>query len=280
MQIAIGKVWLQKKGGIMVSKSDFSYNIEIKVTAAQIGINKWDWIFANGKSEARAKRLMKKHKFDVLPIKDDKGQFKEYYSTRIWNNYDGLNRNLIDSTTTIYYNTGLRELIKRFNKESRHYYFLTDYEEIVGLVSLANLSCQAVYNYLYYIISGIETSVSSFLQERVSQEFVISEFEKREGTDHYENAIRRFNADSQEHSFYDYLDFKDLALVINKFQKELRGDEKGLLNFYKKFESSYNDLRIKVMHPVRTLLTTHEAISQIDELLDDYSSIMNITNKK
>lgn len=259
----------------MLSKTDFNYNPEIKVTAAQIGINKWDWVCLENDKEEEAKNLMREHKFDVIPIINEKGQFSQYFSTRVWNNYDGLNLNTIDESSTIYYNTGLRELIKKLNKEKRHYYFLTDYEEVVGLVSYANLSCQAVYNYLYFIISGIETGVSALLQIRIDSELIIAEFEQRQEP-HYQTTLKRYREDNGEYPFYDYLDFKDLGLIINKFQNELKGKERALVSYYKKFESDYNELRKKVMHPVKTLLTTEKSIAQIDSLLDDYASIMEI----
>lgn len=268
-------------------KSEFKSSPHPRVTAAQIGINKLDWICLDSKYDEQARSLMSQNKFDILPIINEKGSFEQYYATRQWNDYTALNLNNIDLGSTIYYGTGIRDLIKRFHKEKRYFYFLSDYQEIVGLVSFANLSCQAVYNYLYYIISSIENGVSGFLQKRIDDQLILKLFEEKSSekslvdvkdTNHYQNTLNRYNRDNQEYSIYSYLDFKDLGLIITRNDKYLTGKEKKLKKYYAKFEGSYNDLRQKVMHPVKTLLTTPQSVAEIDELLDDYDSIMEIVS--
>ena len=154
-------------------QKQFQYDPSIDVTASQIGISKWNWTYIKSNDISEATTIMKKNRFDVLPIENADGLVTSYYSTVEWNNYDHLNISKILEAQTIYYRMSLKDLIKKFMDDKRHFYFLTDYSQILGLVSFVNLNCQLVYNYLFYLLSDIERSVSTLLKNHIHQDTVI-----------------------------------------------------------------------------------------------------------
>ena len=262
-------------------KKDFNYSPEISISASQIGISKWNWIYHDfNKTEEEALSIMKNNRFDVLPILESDGTYKNYYCTQEWNNYNNLNKLKIRDTSTIYYRLSFRDLIKKFKNDDKYYYFLTNYEEILGLVSYVNLNCQLVYNYLFYIISDIEKSISQILQENIPLNILIEEFSK--STDKHivellENYCKSKNENSDTNIFQQmYL--QTLGITIHKFHNTLPDNFKKLNKFSKKFNSNglYTEIRNKIMHPVRPILSNHESINKIDELLNDYDEIKQI----
>ena len=264
-------------------KNKFRYYPSIDVIASQIGISKWNWVDIKEHNEEKAKAIMRENRFDVLPITEKDKTVNYYYSTQEWNNYESLNKLPIDNAPKIYYQMSLRDLIRKFNKERNHYYyFLTDENEVLGLVSYVNLNSQLVYNYLFQVLSDIERSILNFLKNYISQEEIIREFSNSDNkhlielVKMFEEAIA-YNSDSD---IFQHLYLQDIGILLKKFENKLPNDKKKLLSFRKKFspENTYTILRNKVMHPVRPILTEPNTISKINELLDDYEIITTLVN--
>lgn len=252
----------------------------LDLTAAQIGINKWDWETISSEDEKMAKALMRQKKYDVLPILNSDGTITKYFSTKIWNNYNSLNLNDIQKANTIYYRFSLNDLIRKFNEEKRHYYFLTNGEDILGLVSFINLNCQAVYNYLFQVIADIEQSVASVLKEIITQEEIISEFQK--STDrHLIDILNSFNKSVEEGSdntIFENMYLQTIGIILKKFKDRIPSKFEKLNNYKLKFSptGTYGVLRNKVMHPVRPILSDKDSINKIHELLSDYLKIKEV----
>lgn len=264
-------------------KKQFQYDPAIEVSVSQIGISKWNWISINSTDQNKAKKLMKSNRFDVLPIENEDGSITSYFSTQQWNNYENLNRINIKDTQIIYYRLSLKDLIRKFKNDERHYYFLTDYEQILGLVSYVNLNCQLVYNYLYFIIADIERSVSEIMKSYVSQEIILSEFSKSEDS-HLSDLVTEFKKNIESNNDIDIFHqmyLQTIGITLKKFLTELPDEYKKLAKFSSKFGSQgvYNLVRQKVMHPVRPILSDTKSINQIDELLSDYVEIKSIVEK-
>ncbi|MDT8415541.1 MAG: hypothetical protein RQ735_09205 [Flavobacteriaceae bacterium] len=200
-------------------KRQFLYDPAIEVSASQIGISKWNWITTDSANEEKAKIIMKKNRFDVLPIEDENGNVNSYFSTQEWNIYDSLNRNKIKDTQTIYYRLSLKDLVKKFRKKGRHYYFLTDNEEILGLVSYVNLNCQLVYNYLFFVIADIERSVSEILKKHISQDKILTEFEN--ATDnHLQELLKTFKENiktNHDIDIFQHMYLQTVGITLKKF---------------------------------------------------------------
>ncbi len=261
-------------------KKQFQYDPAIEVSASQIGISKWNWVSIKSSDPNEALKLMKANRFDVLPIENADGTITSFFSTREWNVYDGLNKNNMKDATTLYYRLSLKDLVRRFKEDGRHYYFLTDYDQILGLVSYVNLNCQLVYNYLFYIIADIERSVSEFLKSYISQEDILCAFQQSNDkhlTDLYDNFEKSIGSNN-DNDIFQHMYLQTIGITLNKFTSGLPKEYKKLNKYSSKFgtEGVYNLIRKKVMHPVRPILSDNESINQIDELLTDYVEIKNI----
>jgi hypothetical protein len=267
-------------------KKQFQYNPEVEVSAAQIGISKWNWISIDNSDVETAKSIMRKNRFDVLPIIDSKGIVKSYFSTQEWNEYDNLNKTKIQSTETrqtIYYRLSLKDLIRKFKNEDRHYYFLTDYDEILGLVSYVNLNCQLVYNYLFFVLADIERSVSDLLKRYIPEEKVLEVFGKSDDR-HLKGLVKNYHKNinsNNDNDIFQTMYLQTVGISIKHFLDDLPIEYRKLGKYSSKFSTGgvYNSIRNKVMHPVRPILSDRQSIEQIDELLDDYTEIKNIVEK-
>jgi hypothetical protein len=261
-------------------KKQFYYDPEIEVSASQIGISKWDWISTKSTEEKLAVEIMENNRFDVLPIENPDGTCNSYFSTQEWNIYTSLNKNKINDAQTIYYRMSLKDLIRKFKNDDRHYYFLTDHDQILGLVSYVNLNCQLVYNYLFFIIADIERSVSSILKNYVDQEKIISEFKKSDDQHLLDlaNGFQKNIDDNNDNDIFQHMYLQTVGIALKKFVSDLPNEFKPLNKYSSKFgtQGVYNLVRQKVMHPVRPILSDKKSINQIDELLNDYIEIKNI----
>jgi hypothetical protein len=258
----------------------FEYNPTLDLTAAHIGINKWEWETIDSESEEMAKEKMRVKKYDVLPILNSDGKVLKYFSTRVWNNYDKLNLNNIEQANSIYYRLSLADLIRKFHEENRHYYFLTNHKDVLGLVSYVNLNCQAVYNFLFQIIADIERSIASLLKKRVNQNDILQYFKSSSDT-HLNELAKTFEdaaVPGQDNTIFEHMYLQTVGITLNKFCNQLPDNFKKLNKYSSKFspDQVYGKLRNKVMHPVRPILNDTETIKHMDELLRDYSDIKEI----
>lgn len=262
-------------------KKQFNYEPAVEVSASQIGISKWDWTSIKSTEEKLAIEIMQNNRFDVLPIENKDGTFNSYFSTQEWNIYSSLNKNKIHNAQTIYYRMSLKDLIQKFKNDGRHYYFLADYDQILGLVSYVNLNCQLVYNYLFFIIADIERSVSEILKKYIPQHEILSEFKKSEDKHLLElsNSFQKSINENNDSDIFQHMYLQTVGITLKKFTPELPKKYKSLNKYSSKFGTHgvYNLIRQKVMHPVRPILSDKKSINQIDELLNDYIMIKSIT---
>jgi hypothetical protein len=261
-------------------RDHFEYRPFLDLTAANIGINKWHWVSVSVEDETEAKRIMQTNRFDVLPIINHDDSITKYYSTRVWNTYNNLNLNTIAETDKVYYRLSFCDLIRKFSEEKKHYYFLTDYNRTVGLVSFVNLNCQAVYNYLFQVIADIERSISCFLKIHIQHDEILESF-RSSGDSHVKQLLEGFNqsiSEGSDNSIYEHMYFQTIGITIKKHLHKLPYRQRELGSYQSKFSpnGTYGILRNKIMHPVRPILSNPESISQINELLQDYSAIREI----
>ena len=258
----------------------FRYSTSSDLTAAHIGINRWDWDSIDEENEEKAKKIMAKKRFDVLPIEESDGSYKRFYVTRNWNDYDYLNVDSVNKTNSVYYRLAFEDLVRKFKEEERHFYFLTNEKEVFGLVSLVNLNSQAVYNYLFQVISDIEKSVSELLKDELNQGQILDKFDSLDDQ-HIKNVSKKFRqamAEGKDNTLFEYMHLQTIGITINKFVQELPEESKRLNKYSSKFcpQGTYLEIRNKIMHPVRPILNDTDSISDIHELLSDYMEIKQI----
>lgn len=259
----------------MNTKKYFDYNPELELTAAQIGINKWNWISDQSDDLAHAKTKMKEYGFDVLPIEKE-GQVIGYFKTLKWGDYSNIDRFNIEEAPKVYYRLSFYDLMVKMRNERQTFYFLVDSNEILGLVSLNNFNCLAVYNYIYQVTAGLERAVSDFIQE-ISTEVEVIAILKNSSDKSAVNAVAEFEkakALNADNSIYQSIYLPHMCTLIKNLN--IPDSKADLKKYRKKFSSTntYGSIRNDVAHPIRPLVTNIQSLDRIDELISDYYTIL------
>lgn len=265
-------------------RKEFDYTPQIDITAAQIGISKWNWAFTDSEELEVALRIMVGNNFDVLPIKNRDESFDRYFSTIVPNDYSSIVVRNIEDSVTIYYRLSFKDLIRKFKQGKAKYFFVRDSDEILGLVTVADLNTILVYNYLYTVISEIERGISDLFEQFVDQEKVLKYFSESDNKEFQKvaNYFRSAKENNIESSIFQTLYLTHLSPLLKYFSDQIPSKYIKLKDFYPKLstEGLFNIIRNKVMHPVRPIISDMDSICQIDELLHDYMVINSILNSK
>lgn len=260
-------------------KKYFEYSPDLELTVAQIGINKWDWENIKRYDKAYAQRIMSHNRFDILPISID-GKTTHYYRTTNWGNFNTIRIRQIEKSDVIYYRLSFIDLIRKMISEERYHYFLGDSKEILGLISLNNLNCIAVYNYIYQITASMEQLVSSYLKS-VFDENEVLEWLKNSSDKQSVKVAEEFmslQSKNAENSIFHHLYFPSLGTLLKKGETVLQKEKPDLLKYRKKFCSGnlYWEIRNIVSHPVKSLFINETSVNKVHELIADYIEIKNI----
>lgn len=250
-------------------KNYFRYSPTIDLTAAHIGINKWDWDFLDQKDEENAKEIMVKNKYDVLPVKLSGESVHTFYSTEYWNDYSNVILMEIKDVDTIYYRTSFQDLVRKLHDENKHYFFLSDNREVLGLVSIANLNSQAVYNYLFQLIADIERQIILQFERSISQDDIIEVFSKSSDS-HQKYIVTSFQEAREmgvDNTIFHHMYLQDIAILLKKFKDQLNEELSDILKFRKKFSPNglYTKIRNTVMHPVRPVISNDLKLADLDQ---------------
>jgi len=264
----------------MISKNISQQHPLLDLTAAQIGVNKWNWVTTDSEDDGKAKKIMIENSYDVLPVKNCDGTINKFFATREWNKYDCLNLENINESNSIYYRISIKDLVRKFHENNRHFYLLTNYKETIGIVSFVNLNCHAMYSYLFHVISDIEQKLSLVLKDYVNEKSVL-DFYNSSDDKHLNMVHDNYNislSTGSNNTIFDHMYLQTIGITINKFINDIPDNYKSINKYRKKFSPNgvYNNVRNKVMHPVRPILNSRDGISEINELLNDYYEILEI----
>lgn len=257
-------------------KKYFEYSPELELTVAQIGVNKWDWTNINSKNENKAKLIMERNNFDILPICENE-KYTQFFQTTTIGDYSRVSIGIIDDHLKIYYRLSFIDLLKKFEKEKRTFYFLVDSEDVLGLITISNLNCLAVYHYIYQITSNLERILSSFIRSYLNQNEVI-EILKKTTDKSAKIALKSFIDDKNknfENNIFQHLYLPTLNTIIKYSEHKLPEKAKQILFYRKEFSSNglYNKIRNEIAHPIGALFKSHESIFQINKLISDFKII-------
>lgn len=261
-------------------KNYFRYSPTIDLTAAHIGINKWDWDFIDQEEEESAKETMIKKKYDILPVQFPGESVDSFYSTEKWNDYSNVIHKDIKDADTIYYRTSFQDLVRKLHDANKHYFFLSDNREVLGLVSIANLNSQAVYNYLFQLIADIERQIILQFERCISQDDIIEAFSKSSDS-HQNNVVTSFKEARKmglDNTIFHHMYLQDIAILLKKFEGHLNKELNEILKFRKKFcpDGLFNKIRNTVMHPVRPVISNDLKLADLDQFFSDYSEMDHI----
>src|SRR5690348_15531626 len=96
----------------------------VDIDAAVVGISsaRWTSIPIAEASAEYAARVMSANRFDILPIEDADG-VKEYFHTKVRDDYSSVIRERIAHRDVISYTTDVRDVIQGFALKARSFYF-------------------------------------------------------------------------------------------------------------------------------------------------------------
>jgi hypothetical protein len=262
-------------------KKYFEYNPELELNVAQIGINKWDWLSTDIDDIQVARKTMKKHRFDVLPIDDGK-PITKYFQTVKWGDYEKISLRHITREDSIYYRLSFVDLLRKMNRDNSYVYFLSDSQEVLGLISLNNLNCLAVYNYIYQITASLERIVSEYLENLLDESFVLEIL--KQTSDEQANKVAasflNLKIENKENSIFQHLFFPTIGTLL-KYSKDIINENcPELLEYRKKFCSGnlYWEIRNTVSHPVKPLFINENSVQKVSELISDFLKIKILLN--
>ena len=212
---------------------------------------------------------MSDHRFDILPILATDG-VREYFHTKVWDDYSTVNRERITHRDVISFATPLRDVIQGFALKSRHFYFLGNERRIVGLISVANLNCRQVRVYLFSLLSELELELGKLISDRCEDSELLDLTFGTDPKPKYEGVKQRYNSDKAKGidvPFVEYLYLSDMIKVIRK--KKLY-DQLGYQSAGK-FEDAFGslvELRDAVAHPTRSLIVDSASCNKLWERID------------
>jgi hypothetical protein len=237
----------------------------ISVDAAVVGISKsrWEAIDASEASVPRAIAIMRKRRFDVLPIEAN-GMLTEFFVTNHWNDYSSIERRVVTENDTLPVRTPIRDVIKGFATEHRLFYFLVGRNNIVGLISVANLNSRPVKVYLFGLLSELEMGLGELIRGAVSEEDLVAMVGTEPNHGKGETIQDRFQADRDrglDAHFVEYLQLSDLIAIARKRKLYLDLGYSGK-SFQDGLEPLVN-LRHGVCHPNRSIVTPVDSVVRL-----------------
>lgn len=232
-----------------MNSNKFTEDVEISITAANIGISSEDWDAADDSlAEPDVLDFMTRRNYDILPFVGKDGKVLDSYYL-LKNNVLSVCK--IEENDKIYYLTRLEDLLQIMLNRKQEYFFLSNYTEIVGLVSNVNLNSKNVYTFFYAKISTIEIRLGEFIQKFISENDIRA-FLQGKGSGNAEDVISRFEKDQSNdvaNHIVQYLYLTQFEALIKAFRLY------GVLGYsnkktFSKDIGEVNKLRNWIAHPV------------------------------
>lgn len=251
----------------------------VEVDAAVVGISSTRWTAITG-SEAtpeKATPIMKANRFDVLPIVAGSA-VKEYFCADEWDTYTSISRKAITHRDIIPFDTRLRDVIRGFALDSRHFYFLNNNRKIVGLISVANLNCRAVKVYLFSLLAELEVQMGRFVLNHLPESDLLQMTFGAGAKAKHESVRKRYEADKAnglEVPFVEYLYLSDLINIVatKKLFSHLGFSSR---NRFEDHFNPLNPLRDAVAHPSRSLIADAMSYKRLWERIDNIEEALFI----
>lgn len=248
------------------------------LNASHLCLDKWNWETIKSENKEHAKNLMGEKKYDVLPVELG-NNISKFFTTIIWNNYDNIKLSEINSLNSIYYMLSFPDLIKKFTNDNCHFFFLTNYQEVLGIILFNHLNNRLVYRYLYDLIFDLEQSLILFLRENMANDVLnIIQNSKNPNLSRIYKTYMRSKRQGYDNTIFEAFYLNTLGIIIPLLYESHPDKLKELNEFSNKLSSkgTINLLRNKVMHPVNPLVDNIYSVREINAFLIDYQLIKEI----
>lgn len=247
---------------------------DLKVNAAMVGISdrRWEHVLeAEASDEVGIRSRMRDKRFDIMPIVSS-DETREYFVTGSWNDYSIIERKPIRAEDLIPYDTDLREVIRRFALDERHFYFLSGPKPVVGLISVVNLNCRQVKVFLFNLIAELEINLAALITSDLSDAALLAMAEGRTGG--FAESLKYYKEAKHEGVDAPFVEYLTLPTLINV------GITRGLYKVFgysrTRFEKlgRLRSLRNAVAHPARSLVTNPSSCVKLWEKLQLIEEIL------
>lgn len=254
----------------------------VKITAASVGISKQRWTYVDEQDISSDKHidLMKKNRFDHLPIVSSNGTVTEFFKTAEPNNYSTIERRAINYYDIIPLDTNIKDVIEKFAFDGRTFFFLSFHGDISGLITLGNLNCKQVQVYIFSLICELERELGYFLNrwlENPNQDirkWIEGKVNNDDPKDKYRLMLDSFEGlidldlENQLTEHFFLLDFFKI-IKDKEFFEKLAFSKRDWENLY-----SINELRKRIAHPTRSLLDKDNDIKKLKERLNKIEDLI------
>ena len=264
----------------------FSSQPELEITAAQLGVGKWQWISLDEVNAARAQLIMSHNRIDVVPVVQ-RGSVVGYFQSDCWGDYDAPPSFFdIQNAPTAYYRMSLFDLLVRMENEGQLFYFLSNSSEVIGLMTIGNLNYKSVHAQIFQVVVGLEKSASEIVKKYFSEEEIIELLENSNDSvtrkpleEHFK--LRSKNMDC---SIFEMLYLSSYCHLLKHLEIKLGNKECEILKFRKQFASngSFNKVRNAAAHPSRAILNLKnpfDGIREINETVRAYRELRNVASQ-
>lgn len=251
----------------------------VDVDAAVVGISRRRWVDIAGPAptEYEALDIMRRHRFDVLPIVESL-EVIAYFETNTWGVYTSATRKSVSQADLIPFDVSISEVIRRLAIESRLFFFLCSHDNTpVGLISVVNLNCRQVQVYLFSLLCELERRLADFITRSGIPDSELSAIffseairpKHRDLKTRYDNDRRN----SLELPIVEYLYLSDLVKIVRTKRLYTRlGFPSGGT-----FEDAFGrlvKLRDSVAHPVTSLITEAGSVKRLWSALNQILTVL------
>ncbi len=249
----------------MQKDTRFATGSIVQVHAATVGISRAGWcaIRSEDATVARATRIMRRQRYDILPIVSEKG-VDGYFCTKVWNDYSEIVRWSMDEKDVIPWDTNIRDVIRNLAQENRLHYFLKDDLGIDGLISIVHLNGRPVKVYLFNLLSELEIRLGQLVSTHVKESDLYKMMFGVSVKDKHADIKKHYDGDKEnglDLPLVNYLYLSDIANVI--LSKKLF---KHIGYSHTNFKDSIFPLcnfRHAVAHPARSIITGPDGVEKL-----------------
>ena len=256
----------------MIHDARFLRETVVDVDAAVVGISseRWTKIDAAEATPERAQQVMQAHRFDVLPVVGPTS-VREYFRTAVWGDYSAIERRSVSHRDLLPISSPIREVIRGFATEARDFYFLASERRVCGLVSVVNLNCRQVGVWLFSLLSELETELAAFLTAHAPEADLLAQELGPEASRQAQETRARYDTDRAKGVDVPLVEYLYLSDLINSIAKRKLFDRLGYesRSAFEKHFNPMNDLRTRVAHPVRSLVTDPDSCGKLWSTLED-----------
>ncbi|MPS75054.1 MAG: hypothetical protein E2590_18155 [Chryseobacterium sp.] len=271
----------------MIEDIFFQDEGQVKITAASVGISRLRWTSIN-ETDINSNNyldIMKKNRFDHLPIEPTNGTITEFFKTVEPNKFDKIERLQITYGDVIPLDTSIRDIIDKFADQEKTFFFLRYQKNISGLITLANLNCKQVQIYIFSLICELERELGNFLNSQLTdnkiKEWIEGKIDITNAKDKYKLIIENYHSlitSDLENQLTEHFFLVDFFKIISdkNLYREFGYTKSEWQNL-----GSINELRKRIAHPTRSLIDNENNIKKLQKRIKNIEDLtFRLTTRK